>query len=146
VSRLDLVVRLLEAGNTLALATADSSGAPHVAPLFYIAAGGLRLYWFSSRSSRHSRNLKASPAAAVTVFCPTAEWKDIRGVQMRGEAGTVGDRALRRSIAQAYVERFRLGPAFEAVMAKSGLYVFQPSWVRYIDNSRGFGYKFELRV
>ena len=30
-------------------------------------------------------------------------------------------------------------------MSRSTLYCFQPDWVRYIDNSRRFGYRFRCR-
>ena len=28
-------------------------------------------------------------------------------------------------------------------MARSALYVFRPCWIRYLDNTRHFGFKFE---
>jgi uncharacterized protein YhbP (UPF0306 family) len=37
-----------------------------------------------------------------------------------------------------------LGTAFKAVQARSRLYEFQPAWIRYLDNSIRFGYKFEF--
>jgi len=104
----------------------------------------LRLFWFSSAASRHSRNLKRNPAAAVTVYRPTQQWREIRGVQMRGTVSVVRDPARRSAIAAAYSARFQLGTAFQAVQARSRLYEFQPSWIRYLDNSIRFGYKFEF--
>jgi len=116
--------------------------------LFYLAVhlgnDALRLYWFSSPRSRHSRNLKRNPAAAVTVYWPTEQWREIRGVQMRGSVSLVTDPARRSSIAAAYNIRFKLGTEFRAVQARSRLYEFQPSWIRYLDNSIRFGYKFEF--
>jgi len=108
---------------------------------FICRQGDLRIYWFSSARSIHSRNLKRDPRVSVTVYAATDEWKEIRGVQIRGTACAVTDRAVRRTIAAAYVERFRLGKVFQAAMARSRLYCFEPSWIRYIDNSRGFGYR-----
>jgi uncharacterized protein YhbP (UPF0306 family) len=145
-AEIDSIARLLRSASTLALATSDASGKPYVAPLFYLADGDLRLYWFSSPSSRHSRNLKANAAAAVTVYRSTRDWKNIRGVQMRGEATVVRDRERRRGVAQSYAERFHLGSMFDAAMARSSLYQFLPVWVRYIDNSVRFGYRFEAAV
>ncbi len=142
---IETIRAFLATQTTLALATAGRGGTPHTAPLFYLLDESLSLCWFSSRSSAHSRNLRLHPAAAVTVFAPAERWEDIRGVQMRGTVSVVTGHA-RRSIAQAYLERFLLGAEFEPVMARSGLYAFRPSWARYIDNSMGFGYKFELKV
>jgi uncharacterized protein YhbP (UPF0306 family) len=145
VGKLETVRALVEAESTLALSTSGKDGTPAVAPLFYLAGEGLRLYWFSSPSSRHSRNLRANPSAAVAIYHSTEEWKEIRGVQMRGEVSVVGDRERRKAVERAYAERFRLGRGFEAAFARTRLYVFEPSWIRYIDNSKRFGFKFELR-
>ena len=124
------VAKLLNAQSTLALATRGADGAPYVAPLFYVADEENRLYWFSSARSAHSRNLKRDPRAAVTVYAATFEWKEIRGVQMRGTAQVVKNPEVRR----AYVARFRLGKVWQVAMARSRLYCFEPSWIRYIDN------------
>lgn len=141
--KLQRVAAFLDLETTLALATVTSDGLPRVTPLFYYPQG-LRLYWFSSGSSGHSRNLTERPRTAVTVYAPTADWKKIRGVQMRGMAWRVDDPVLRQSMTTAYVARFHLGRLFAATLSKSGLYCFAPDWVRYIDNSRRFGYKFEV--
>jgi uncharacterized protein YhbP (UPF0306 family) len=144
--RLQRVVDFLETETTLALSTAAKDGCPCVAPLFYLPREGARLFWFSSPASRHSRNLRENPRAAGTVYCRTGDWKKIRGVQMRGSASRVSDPALRRAVAKEYKERFHLGTLFATAISKSTLYCFQPEWVRYIDNSRRFGYKFEMSL
>jgi uncharacterized protein YhbP (UPF0306 family) len=140
------VAAFLKSQSTLSLATTALNGAPQVAPLFYLADDELRLYWLSSAFSQHSRNLKRSPAAAVCVYSPTEQWKEIRGVQMRGAVSVVTARSQRRAIVEAYCARFHLEPLFRGDIARSRLYRFQPEWVRYLDNSKRFGYKFELRV
>lgn len=145
-SRLARVRSLLGGCSTLALATADRHLAPHSTPLFFAMDDAMRLYWFSSRRSQHSRNLAANPAASVAVFHQTERWQQIRGVQMRGQVTTVDDRERRRAIARIYCERFALGEVFAAVVRRSSLYCFTPSWARYIDNSVRFGYKFELEL
>jgi uncharacterized protein YhbP (UPF0306 family) len=142
---LELVSGFLKTQTTLALSTTGDAGSPGVAPLFFLPGEHLDLYWFSSPRSAHGRNLKRDPAAAVAVYCHAEGWADIRGVQMQGAVGVItGPR--RRAIANAYVERFRLGTLFRAAMVRSRLYVFRPRWVRYIDNSRGFGFKFEFEL
>jgi uncharacterized protein YhbP (UPF0306 family) len=132
---------LVTGQSTLALATCDADGTLRVAPLFYLADEEFRLYWFSSARSAHSKNLKRDPQAAVAVYSPTDTWQEIRGVQMRGTARVVTGRALRREISARYMERFRLDETFAAPMAGSRLYCFEPLWIRYLDNSRGFGYR-----
>lgn len=138
------IAAFLAAHNTMALATAGA--VPHVAPLFYVPGEGLRLFWFSSARSAHSRALKSDPQAAVTVFADTADWRHIRGVQMRGRAMPVRSRRVRGEMARAYRERFGLSRAFDLVMARSTLFCFEPTWARYVDNTRRFGYRFEIEL
>jgi hypothetical protein len=52
----------------------------------------------------------------------------------------------RRTVADAYAERFRLGTLLRAAMSRSTLYRFEPSWLRYIDNSKRFGYTREISI
>jgi uncharacterized protein YhbP (UPF0306 family) len=145
VTRLETIAELLRSQNTLTLATSAAGCAPRSAPLFYLPGDGLRLYWFSSASSEHSRILKANPAAAVTVYRPAEGWREIRGVQMRGTVSAVTGPS-RLPIERAYAEHFHLGKFLQAAVSRSRLYVFEPSWARYIDNSRRFGYRFEVRL
>lgn len=143
-SRLQRIHSLLRGQSTLVLATAGSGGLPHSTPLFYLAQDDLRLYWFSSRTSRHSRNCAANPAASLAICRETADWRKICAIQMRGEVAAVNDRALRSTLAKAYRERFALGRHFRALLRGSTLYCFTPAWLRYLDNAVRFGYKFEM--
>lgn len=140
------VAAFLKSQSTLSLASVSGDGTPQVTPLFYLADDQLRLYWLSSATCRHSRNLKRRPEAAVSVYSPTEEWQEIRGVQMQGTVAVVTTRSERGGIVDAYCARFRLGPHFRSVIARSRLYRFQPVWIRYLDNSKRFGYKFEFAV
>lgn len=137
---------LLARHTTLALATMDDNARPRSTPLFFIADDDLRLYWFSARSSLHSRNCVRTPHAAVAIFRNTRNWQQICGVQMEGVVSVVSDRALRRQVAGDYRARFSLDDRFAATIQRSALYCFSPAWVRYLDNSRRFGFKFELKL
>jgi uncharacterized protein YhbP (UPF0306 family) len=143
--RRDLVAALLGEQTTLSLATTGADGEPWVAPLFYLVDKDLALYWLSSASSLHSLNLERTPRAAATVYANAENWKEIRGVQMRGLVSKVTEPKRRRALIKAYGERFKLGAAFRLAIRQSVLYEFRPEFLRYIDNSRGFGYKLELR-
>jgi uncharacterized protein YhbP (UPF0306 family) len=143
-SKLERVHSLVSGQTTLALATADENSMPRTTPLFYLADDALRLYWFSSRSSLHSRNLARNPQASVAIFPHAENWRQIQGVQMQGAVTIVADKKLRESVTWDYCERFQLGNLFSLAIGRSSLYCFTPSWLRYIDNTRRFGYKFEL--
>ena len=137
-------VRAVLAGeSTLVLATADRDGAVSCASLFYIFDDQLSLYWLSSPDSRHSRNLVDRPQASIAVHPSVQGWREIRGVQMDGVAAVVVDPVERGRVIADYVARFLLGSEMSGAIDQSTLYRFQPSWVRYLDNSRGFGFHAE---
>lgn len=140
------VRKFLCAQNTLSLATLDAGGAPRSTPLFYWMDEALDLFWFSSASSEHSRDLARQPGAAVSVYRQTEDWKQIRGVQMRGRAEQVADPELRRQVETAYAERFRLNAFLRLALRQSSLYRFRPEWLRYVDNSVRFGFKQEFPI
>ena len=142
--KLERVRSLLAIQTTLALATVDANSAPRSTPLFYIADDALRLYWFSSRSALHSLNLARNPQASAAIFRQVESWRQIQGVQMQGSVAVVADKKLRESVTKDYCERFQLGNLFALAIGRSALYCFTPSFLSYIDNTRRFGYKFEI--
>jgi uncharacterized protein YhbP (UPF0306 family) len=144
--QMEMIAALLRQESTLALATVDSHGEPCIAPLFYIAGADLSLFWLSSPSSLHSRNLERAPQVSATVFRHAEKWKDIRGVQMRGAGTVITDTARRKALIKLYCERFQLGSVFRLAIGRSRLYEFRPTFIRYLDNSKRFGYTFEVTI
>lgn len=142
--QLELVAAFLGEETTVSLATTGQDGEASVAPLFYLPGKDFSLFWLSSESSRHSLNLAREPRVAATVYRNALIWKEIRGVQMRGLAGSVTRPEHRGALIEAYCERFRLGRVMRLAVRQSSLYLFQPEFLRYIDNAKAFGYKFEL--
>jgi uncharacterized protein YhbP (UPF0306 family) len=63
---------------------------------------------------------------------------------MRGRVSEITEPERRGALIRAYCERFKLGRVFRLAIRQSALYAFQPESFRYIDNARGFGFKFEL--
>lgn len=137
---------LLRGQSTLVLSTVNPDGTPHAAPLFYLVGGHLELYWFSSASSQHSQNLSRGGTVSVAVYVATECWKEIRGVQATGTPERITDHKMRKEITRLYCERFHLGQIFRLAFARSLLYVFRPSWIRYIDNSKRFGFRSEVSL
>jgi general stress protein 26 len=140
------IERLLHGQSTVVLSTVNADGTPHATPLFYLAGDELEIYWFSAASSQHSDNLARDCKVAVAVYASTEHWKEICGAQMRGTVKKITDRALRREVTKRYCDRFHLGRIFRVALARSSLYVMQPSWIRYIDNSKRFGYRSEITL
>ncbi len=140
------VRELLESESTMTLATVGEDGNPYVAPLFFLLRDDLTLYWLSSADSRHSIHLRARPQAAVAVYASVNRWEKIRGAQMEGLVSEVSDPQRRREIIASYRRRFRLGVLLSVAIRQSTLYAFHPTWIRYLDNSKGLGYRVEMEM
>lgn len=65
---------------------------------------------------------------------------------MRGRASQVPDRGQRQRIEEVYRARFELGTTFRLLLRGSRLYVFQPEWVRYVDNTVRMGFRQEFAI
>lgn len=140
---LEIVGALLGEETTVSLATMSKEGQACVAPLFYIHDEELTLYWLSSPGSEHSLNLERDCRAAATVYRSVENWRQIRGVQMRGEVSIIADATQRTEWIEAYRRRFKIGRLFGLLLSQSSVYAFKPEYLRFMDNARGLGCKFE---
>lgn len=143
---LETIAAFLREQSTLALATTDEQGQPCVAPLYYIVDEDLTLFWLSSEASLHSENLKRAPSAAATIYRQSENWREIRGVQLRGTVTVIADPKRRRALIKTYCQRFQLGAVFKAAISQCSLYALRPVFFRSIDNSGVFGHKFEIAL
>ena len=139
---LDSVRALLEETSTMVLATCMPDGAPRATPVYFAADDSLRLIFLSDPDSAHSRNLAASPRTSAAVYPEERNWRKLRGLQMTGQARILdGDEA--EAARRAYARRFPFVAELASAMAASQIYAFSPTWVRLIDNRRGFGFQQE---
>ncbi len=141
--------------NTMTLATVDADGAPQAAAVFYAADDTLDLFFLSSPNSRHSLNLARRPRVAASIQTDNQAWQSIQGLQIEGAARLVDGVAETAHAVRVYAGRFDFlqsllegagsGPAaLRGPLASSRFYVLRPTWLRLIDNTRGFGHKEEL--
>lgn len=139
---------------TMALATRDEHGV-WVASV-YFAGDARRLFFLSSPSSRHGRNLDADPRVAVAINADEHDWQAIRGVQLDGRCEAVVDRRELLAAWRCYVARFRFVPALLrrareqpgslGGLLRARMYVVRPDHVYYLDNSLGFGERREVPI
>lgn len=116
------------------------------AAVFYVN-DGLRLYFLSSPSTRHSRNIARDGRVAVTIHEDCADWPQIKGIQAEGRAVEIAGDEERRARA-LYGAKFpvvgKLAQAPAAIVkafAKVRWYRFEPERLYFIDNSVGFGHR-----
>jgi hypothetical protein len=73
---------VLDANSFMTLATADESGVPWASPVWFATEDYRELYWVSSPSARHSRNLAVRPALSIVVFDSTVLPGSVQAVYM----------------------------------------------------------------
>ena len=138
------IAAFLAACRTASLATVDVDGLPCNANIQFVADDAWRLYWVSAEASLHSRNVGAKPQAAIAIYAHQDEPEQIHGLQMRGRAEVLdGGKVADAFKLYASKYPFVTGPPYDQAMKMQLFYRFTPSWLRWIDNRRGFGWKVE---
>jgi len=146
----------LQSHNTMTLATCDQNR-PWATSVFYCHDSDLNLYCISDPKTRHSQDIEANGLVSVTVNEDVPDWGAIQGLQIDGIGSVVGQED-RPQVEKMYLEKFLdLKSLFKAARDGDGLKIYQrfqksafyrvsPKWIRFIDNSRGFGFKEELTL
>ena len=132
--------------STMTLATTDLQGNPHAAPVYFVSLEQdqhLRLYYFSGEDSQHSQQINQNPKVAAAIYPKCQGWRDIKGLQLSGEAFLVESKVEWEVAWEQYQIKFPFVGSLKAAVIQNKMYVFIPSWIRLLDNSQGFGYKQE---
>ena len=130
----------------MTLATTDPEGNPHAAPVYFVSGDlnqRLGLYFFSDEKSEHSQHIAKNPTAAAAIYPECEGWRDIKGLQLRGDVRSVDTPKEWDSTWERYQVKFPFVSALKPVVAQNQMYVFIPGWIRLVDNSQGFGFKKE---
>ncbi|TDI43651.1 MAG: pyridoxamine 5'-phosphate oxidase [Acidobacteria bacterium] len=144
----DQATAYMEGHNVMTLATHGPEGV-WAAAVFY-ANDGFTLQFLSAPSSRHSRNIAASPRVAVTIQEDYRGWREIQGIQLEGTCEKL--EGQRKSIA---VERYRAKfpivgpdapPEIARALDKIAWYEVTPERLFFIDNSVKLGHREEIVI
>ncbi len=136
------VMEVLET-TTLALATAGPGGRPFGTPVFFAADPDLGLVFFSDPDTLHVQHLVGRPEASATIYPATGDWMEIRGLQVAGTVERILPGEAWERAWLAYAAKFPFVAGLRPIVDAAWLMVLVPSWVRLIDNRRGFGFKCE---
>ena len=142
------VRRYLREHHVMTLASHGDEGV-WAAAVFY-ANDGFAIYFLSSPTSRHCRNLAGNPRASAAVHEDYADWREIKGVQMEGIASVLSgeeeERARRLHGAKFPIvgKLEQLPTSIVKALAKVRWYKLIPERLYFIDNSAGFGHRDEI--
>lgn len=141
-AELEPVRALLEETTTLVLATRSADGAPRATPLYFAADPDLRLIFLSDPGSAHSLNVGRDGRASLALYPEESDWRRLRGLQMQGIVDRLEGPAA-EAARGVYSRRFAFLGLLAQALAASATYAFRPTWIRLIDNRRGFGFQQE---
>jgi len=127
---------------TLSLATVDPSGQPHAANVNFVADERLNLLFVSHPDSAHARHIDREASAAVTAYGPFKHPGEIRGVQARCRAQACPESEF-ENCWNRFTRRFAYAREYEQRARLERFYRLEPTWLRWIDNRVGFGFKHE---
>lgn len=125
------IVRFLRRHHVLVLATA-ATGVPYCADLFYAYDQERNeLVFTSDETTRHGREMLLCPAVAGSVVLETRVVGRVQGLQLCGCAERGDERARK-----LYLQRFPY-----AALSPLTLWRLRPAFMKYTDNTLGFGTK-----
>jgi len=134
--------------NVMTLATIGPQGL-WAAAVFYVN-DGFTLYFLSAPTSRHSLNIEAQPTVSAAIQEDYKDWREIKGIQLEGEARRIEGAEQAAAIARyglkfPIVGNLATAPA-EIVKAMSRIawYKVTPTRLYFIDNSLGLGHRDEV--
>lgn len=130
----------LSSHNVMTLATS----AVWAAAVFYVN-DGLTLYFLSSPTSRHCRDLALDARIAATIQRDYEDWRLIRGIQLEGIVRAVAADDEQR-VRRLYGQKFPFviagaDPAIDKALSKIRWYEVRPRDIYLVDNSVRFGYR-----
>ncbi|RSM91648.1 pyridoxamine 5'-phosphate oxidase family protein [Kibdelosporangium aridum] len=110
----DAIARaVLDENSYMTLATADESGVPWASPVWFATENYRELYWLSSPTTRHSKNLAVRPKLSIVVFDSTVVPGAAQAVYMTGTAAQVPENDLEPALS-----------VYSGVSVRSGLKEF----------------------
>ncbi len=127
------IVKFLKRHHVLTLATVSAEGEPYCANAFYAYdAKRNRLIFTSDDSTRHAQEMLTQSRVAASVVLETRIVGKVQGLQICGNAlrGDDDDR-------KAYIRRF----PYAAAIGELYLWCIEPDFMKFTDNTLGFGKK-----
>jgi uncharacterized protein YhbP (UPF0306 family) len=75
----------------MTISVCDHKGNPWIANLFFVCDEQYNFYWYSRRSSRHSKIIRENELIAISIFDSRAIGEDVDGIYVQSKAYEIGD-------------------------------------------------------
>jgi len=134
----DTVLELLGV-STMTIATAGPTDGPHAAPVYFALATDGRLVFFSDPASVHASQAVGPARVAAAIYPASSDWTEIRGLQLHGTVRALPSGPEWDAAWEAYRRKFPFVAGLGEIVERNWLYALEPTWVRLVDDRRGFG-------
>jgi uncharacterized protein YhbP (UPF0306 family) len=127
------IVKFLKRHHVMTLATATADGEPYCANAFYAYdTENNRLVFTSDETTHHAQQMVVNSRVAASVVLETRIVGKVQGLQICGTAKR-GDQSDRK----VYLHRF----PYAAAIGELHLWHIEPDFIKFTDNTLGFGKK-----
>lgn len=136
---LQTLIHFLQEHSVMCLATSKQNIA-HSTPLFYaLNTDPMSLVFISDPQTRHMEEISQNPVVSAGIYLETEKIGKIQGAQIWGEA-TI---STNKRLSKIYTKRFPHSRIFIAANPSHQFCIMRIHKARLIDNTLGFGKKFE---
>ena len=139
---MDDIQKFMHNHNTMTLATHGKNGMGAAAVFYTTIKKSASIIFVSSPESDHIKNLEKNKKCAATIQDDGLEWKEIKGLQLKGEINQADERYWKN-----YFRKYpyiKTNEELSKALEKVNLYEFRITWARLIDNTKGFGNRTEI--
>jgi uncharacterized protein YhbP (UPF0306 family) len=150
IEKTQLILDYLENHNTIILSTYGEDG-QWATPVFFVNRG-FRIYFLSEQTTIHSCNLRQNSLMAAVITEDYGDFRKIQGIQLKGHAYLVNSLKETAVALAAYIIKYpaakhilQTPTSFKGV-SKARWHCIIPELLRFTDNSRRFGERFELKL
>lgn len=126
------ITRFIRRHHVLTLATTGDDSTPYCANAFYCYDTERNILIFAAdTATRHAADMELNPRIAASIVLETRIIGKIQGLQLCGTAARADDEARR-----AYIRCFPY-----TAMVELTLWAVTPDYIKFTDNTLGFGKK-----
>lgn len=142
----------IETQHVMSLATSSVAGEAWSAPVYYYYMD-TEFFFFSSDKSQHIKEaITSTGLCAASIFEDQRQFDRILGLQMSGKINQVHSKIKALKAATGYIKRFKIKVGKSDIISfiekqyHAKLYRFSPFQMFFMDNSKGFGNRQEIKL
>lgn len=140
-SQRDFILRIIDHGKDLTLATIRSDGYPQATTVSY-ANDGMTIYIGIGKNSQKAGNIRQCNKVSLTINAEYADWNHIKGLSIGGTAEILADPAEIKHAGACMIKRFPQVADFikSPQAADFAVVKIMPQVISLLDYEKGFGH------